>query len=80
MKLAPTFSYSSSIDYVRMSIIKDGKLVHTYVYSNYEYAIMYFNLIKKYDYNTYKILKKWNQMWNDGSLDGLKYDLSVSMI
>jgi hypothetical protein len=80
MKFAPTFSYKKSIgmDYICMTIYKDNGKVseYKYIYNNYEFAIMYFDLIKKHNYNTSTILTVWNDWWNNGKLDSLKYDLS----
>lgn len=78
MKFPPTFSYSKH-NIVQMTIYNDNGTVlqKQRMESTNPYAIMYFNLMRKSNYNTYKILTTWNQWWNDGRLDGFKYDLIV---
>lgn len=79
MKFAPTFKHTpiDSIDYVRMTIFNDNGSImeEKHVYSNYDYAIIYFELIKTCNYDKHKIITTWNNWWNSGVLDGLKYDI-----
>ncbi len=78
MKFAPTFSYTNytSFDYVCMTIFNDNGTIHDYIYvdNHYDYCIMFFQLIEKHR-NPCKVLTVWNKWWNNGTLDGLKYDL-----
>ena len=76
MKFPPTFS-SSKNKIVRMTIYNDDGTVlrHQIINRNHPYAIMYFKLMKTSNYNTYQILNTWNEWWNNGKLDGFKYDL-----
>ncbi len=78
MKFPPTFSCSRN-NIVRMTIYNDNGSVlqHQIVENNHPYALMYFHLMKKSNYNTYQILNTWNRWWNNGQLDGFKYDLIV---
>ena len=77
MKFAPTFKYSLEDSCVIMTIYNDNGTVfeHKPVDRKYEYAVMYFKLIKRNKHNPYKTLTKWNTWWNNGKLDGFKYDL-----
>lgn len=83
MKFAPTFSYNKiNRDHICMTIYQDnGKVLeYRYIEKDNLYAMMYFRLMKKHHYNTHKILTTWNQWWNTGKLDSLKYDLFVNNI
>lgn len=84
MKFAPTFRYNDdcSIDYVRMTIFNDDGTIMEYkhVYSNYNYAVMYFELIKTCNYDKHKIITTWNKWWNEGYLNEFKYDLEQYLI
>jgi hypothetical protein len=64
-----------------MTIYNDDGTVlrHQYMNRNHPYIKMYFKLKKKSNYNTYQILNTWNEWWNNGTLDGFKYDL-IGMI
>lgn len=74
MKLAPTFSYLIDPRYVRMTKFNDDGTVNEYidVSSNFEYAVIYFELIKTYNYNMGNVLTEWNKLWNNGTLDDFK--------
>lgn len=80
MKFPPTFSCSRN-NIVRMTIYNENGTVlrHQIINNDNYYANMYFNLMKKSNYNTYKILNTWNKWWNNGTLDGFKYDLIVNI-
>lgn len=77
MKFAPTFKYIKSFNYIQLTIFNDnGSIMEKRnVYNNHDYAIMYFELIRTCNYDKHKIITTWNDWWNSGVLNGLKYEI-----